>query len=139
MSKIFRDPSMTIKTCSAAQQMRAAQSFSFFSSIAVLIPVLIPIWIAASIFVYAAAACHPNPKVCDYIKYSGYRFYGLVGALVVILNFNSHLAKMTGGVYQLAIIIWVLAILVVVPLGVRDVLRARKEPWQDIQFDSDEH
>ncbi|MDP2248141.1 MAG: hypothetical protein Q8J65_08415 [Nitrosomonadales bacterium] len=130
---------MSIKTITAKQQMRAAQSFSFFSSIAVLIPVLIPIWIAASIFVYAAAACHPNPKVCDYIKYSGYRFYGLVGALVAVLNFSSHLAKMAGGVYQLVAIIWVLGILIVVPLGVRDVLRARKEPWQDMEIESDDH
>lgn len=130
---------MAIKIVTAKQQMRAAQSFPFFSSIAVLIPVLIPIWIAASIFVYAAAACHPNPKVCEYIKYSGYRFYGYVGALVAVLNFSSHLAKMAGGVYQLAAIIWVLGILVVVPLGVRDVLRARNEPWQDAEIECDDY
>ncbi len=133
---------MSIKVVTAKQQMHAAQTFTFFSIIAVLLlPAIIPmlLWIAASIFVYAAAACHPNPKVCDYIKYSGYRFYGVVGALVVILNFSSHLAKMAGGAIQLAAIIWVLCILVVVPLGIRDLLRAKKEPWQDMEFESDEH
>lgn len=133
---------MSIKVVTAKQQMHAAQTFTFFSIIAVLLlPAIIPmlLWIAASIFVYAAAACHPNPKVCDYIKYSGYRFYGVVGALVVILNFSSHLAKMAGGAIQLAAIIWVLCILVVVPLGIRDLLRAKNEPWQDLEFESDEH
>lgn len=133
---------MAIKICTAKQQMRAAQTFTFFSIIAVLLlPAIIPmlLWIAASIFVYAAAACHPNPKVCDYIKYSGYRFYGIVGALVIILNFSSHLAKMAGGAIPLAAIIWVVCILIVVPLGIRDLLRAKNEPWQDMEFESDEH
>jgi hypothetical protein len=133
---------MSIKTCSAAQQMRAAQTFTFFSILAVLLlPAVIPmlLWIAASIFVYAAAACHPNPKVCGYIKYSAYRFYGIVGALVVVLNFSPQMAKAMGGWLPLAIAIWLVCILVVVPFGVRDLLRAKKEPWQDIQFESDEH
>lgn len=133
---------MSIKICTAKQQMRAAQTFTFFSIIAVLLlPAIIPmlLWIAASIFVYAAAACHPNPKVCDYIKYSGYRFYGIVGALVIVLNFSSHLAKMAGGAIPLAAIIWVVCILIVVPLGIRDLLRAKNEPWQDMEFESDEH
>ena len=76
---------MPVKICTAKQQMRAAQTFTFFSIIAVLLlPAIIPmlLWIAASIFVYAAAAHHPNPRVCEFLKYSGYRFYGVVGALV---------------------------------------------------------
>lgn len=130
---------MSIKTITSKQQMRSAQSFPFFSSIAVLIPILIPLWIAASIFVYAAAACHPNPKICDYVKYSAYRFYAVVGGLVAILNFSPQLVKMAGGALQLAAIIWVICILVVVPLGIRDLVRIKKEPWQDLEFESDEH
>jgi len=113
--------------------MRAAQSFTFFCCIAVLLmPLVIPmlLWIAASIFVYAAAACHPNPKICDFIKYSGYRFYGVVGTIVVVLNFSSQLSKAVGGWLYLSGIIWVLSMLVVIPLGVRDMRRAKKEPWQ---------
>ena len=122
---------MATKIITAQQQMRTAQSFSFFSIIAVLIPVLIPIWIAASIFVYAAIAHHPNPRVCDFLTYSGYRFYGLVGTLVAVLNFSSYLSNLVGGGYNLIFIIWALAILIVVPLGIRDILRAKREPWQD--------
>jgi len=46
---------------------------------------------------------------------------------------------MVGGAIPLAIIIWVVCILVVVPLGIRDLLRAKNEPWQDMAFESDEH
>lgn len=133
---------MTIKVVTAKQQMRAAQTFTFFSIIAVLLlPAIIPmlLWIAASIFIYAAAAHHPNPRVCEFLKYSGYRFYGVVGALVVILNFSPQLSKAAGGWLPLALVIWLACILVVVPLGIRDLLRARKEPWQDIEIESDEH
>ena len=130
---------MSIKTISAAQQKRAAQCFPFFSSIAMLVPVLIPIWIAASIFVYAAVVSHPNPRVYEYTRYTGYRFYSVVGALVVILNFSSHLASMAGGALRLALIIWALGVLIVVPLGVRDVVRAAREPWRDMQFETDEN
>ncbi len=120
---------------SAKQQMRTAQAFTFFSCIAVvLLPLVIPmlLWIAASIFIYAAAAHHPNPKVCDFIKFSGYRFYGLVGTLVVVLNFSPQMSKAVGGWLVLLGIIWLLSILVVIPLGVRDILRAKHESWQDL-------
>ncbi len=133
---------MPVKICTAKQQMRAAQTFTFFSIIAVLLlPAIIPmlLWIAASIFVYAAAAHHPNPRVCEFLKYSGYRFYGVVGALVVILNFSPQMSKAMGGWLPLALVIWLACILVVVPLGIRDLMRAKKEPWQDIEYESDEH
>jgi hypothetical protein len=133
---------MPVKICTAKQQMRAAQTFTFFSIIAVLLlPAIIPmlLWIAASIFVYAAAAHHPNPRVCEFLKYSGYRFYGVVGALVVILNFSPQMSKAMGGWLPLALAIWLACILVVVPLGIRDLMRAKKEPWQDIEYESDEH
>ena len=123
---------MPTKIITVKQQQRAAQSFAFFSSIAVLLPVLIPIWIAASIFVYASVAHHPNDKVCDYLRHAGYRFYGLVGALVAVLNFSPQMAKWVGGGMHLAIVIWIISILVVIPLGVRDILRAKNEPWQDM-------
>lgn len=121
----------------AKQQRRAAQAFSFFSCIAVLVPVLIPIWIAASIFVYAAVAHHPNQKVRSYLVPAGYRFYGLVGALVATLNFSPQMAKWVGGGMHLAIIIWIMAILIVIPFGVRDIARANKEPWLDMQVEAE--
>jgi len=129
---------MVTKIITAKQQERSAQSFAFFSCIAVLLlPAIIPmlLWIAASIFAYCAVACHPNKRVQTYLTKAGHRFYGLVGTLVVLLNFSPQMMKWTGGWWQLAIIIWVLSILVVVPLGVRDILRAKREPWQDMAIE----
>ncbi|BCM25801.1 hypothetical protein [Methyloradius palustris] len=128
---------MTTSIISAKQQMRSAQAFAFFSSIAVVIPVLIFIWIAASIFVYAAVANHPNQRVRDYLIPAGYRFYGLVGTIVVIYNFSSQLAKWAGGYWSLAIIIWIAGILIVVPLAIRDIMRAEREPWQEMQLETE--
>ena len=127
--------------CTAKQQMRAAQGFTFFSIIAVLtLPLVIPmiIWVAASIFMYAAAACHPNPKVCDFLKYSGYRFYGVFGILVVVLCFFGPLiAKAIGGWIILGAIAWGLSVLIVVPLGVRDIWLASQYNWQDMRVEHD--
>ena len=127
--------------CTAKQQMRAAQGFTFFSILAVLtLPLIIPmiIWVAASIFMYAAAACHPNPKVCDFLKYSGYRFYGVFGILVVVLCFFGPLiAKAIGGWIILGSIAWGLSVLIVVPLGIRDIWLASKYNWQDMTVEHD--
>ena len=131
---------MAAKIITAKQQERAAQSFAFFSSISVLLlPAIIPmlLWIAASIFAYCAVACHPNKRVQTYLTKAGHRFYGLTGGLVVLLNFSPQMAKWVGGWWQLALIIWLVSILVVVPLGVRDILRAKKEPWQDMTVEDE--
>ncbi|HWU82534.1 MAG TPA: hypothetical protein VN063_03490 [Methylophilaceae bacterium] len=129
---------MASKLITARQQMRSAQSFAFFSSLAViLMPAIIPmlLWIAASIFAYCAVACHPNPRVQAYLTKAGHRFYGLVGSLVVLLNFSSQMSKAAGGWFNFWLIVWIVSILVVVPLGIRDILRAKKEPWQDMQVE----
>ncbi len=123
-----------IRRISAKQQMRSAQSFTFFSCLAVLaLPLVIPmfIWVAASIFMYAAAAHHPNPKVVDYVRTSGYRFYATFALLVIMGFFGFMLAEWMGRL-NLMILVWVMTILLVIPLGVRDMWRAAKDEWQDI-------
>jgi hypothetical protein len=123
---------MPVKTITAAQQRRDAQIFNVLSCAAVfLMPLVIP-WIAASIFVHASIAHHPNLRVRESLYPGGYRFYGLVGALVVVLNFSSQMAKWVGGGLHLLVLVWLVSLAVVVPLGVRDILRARRENWQDM-------
>lgn len=126
---------MPVKTVTAAEQKRAAMIFTQFSClVVVLLPLVIPtlLWIGASIFVYASIAHHPNPRVVEYLRPSGHRFYGLVGALVVALNFSTQMAKWAGGWLPLALIIWGVGVLVVVVPGIRDLLRAKRENWQDM-------
>ncbi|MCX7628531.1 MAG: hypothetical protein N2Z69_09010 [Methylophilaceae bacterium] len=134
---------MPVKTITADQQRRDAQLFNIFSCIAVgLMPLIIPtlLWVAASIFVHASIAHHPNQRVRDYLYPGGYRFYGLVGVLVVVLNFSNIMSSWIPGVLHMGplrlpmfwVWVWVLSLLVIVPLGLRDIRRARAEPWQDM-------
>lgn len=126
---------MPAKTITAADQKRAAQVFNFFSAIAVATVLPIAIWIAASIFVYASVAHHPNPRVINYQRWSGYRFYGFVGTLVVVLNFSSQLAQWAGGALNLALAIWGLGLAVVVVPAIRGILRAGRDNWQDMTIE----
>ncbi|MCF8158415.1 MAG: hypothetical protein K9J22_03510 [Burkholderiaceae bacterium] len=121
----------------AKQQMRSAQGFTFFSCLAVLLlPLVIPlfIWVAASIFMYAAAANHPNHKICEYMTKSAYRFYSTFALLVVMAFFGFMLGEKIG-VLNVLFLVWGISILLVVPLGIRDMLRASKEDWQDMKME----
>lgn len=117
----------------AHQQKVSAQVFNWASICAVLIPPLIMLWIAASIFTYAAIAHHPNQRVVDYLRPSGYRFYGLVGSLVVLLNYTEQLRHLLGGMLNMWFTVWLVSLLVIVPVGLRDILRASREEWRDMQ------
>lgn len=139
---------MALKTITAKQQQRSAQIFPFLSSVSVVaMPLIIPmlLWLAASIFVYAAIAHHPNQKVRDYLVPAGYRFYGLVGALVIVLNFSPQMSKWFSGTLNYGplhlpmfwVWVWALCLLVVIPLGVRDILRAKNDNWEDMQVETE--
>jgi len=120
------------KLVSASQCRRAAQIFIIGSIIAVLIPPLIMVWIAASIFAYASVAHHPDMRVREYQRWAGYRFYGLAGTLVVVLNFSGAMKDWVGGGVNLLLAVWALSLSVVVALGNRDLIRIRRENWRDM-------
>ena len=120
------------KMISASHCRRSAQIFIIGSIISVLVPPLIMVWIAASIFTYASAAHHPDMRVREYQRWAGYRFYGLVGSLVVVLNFSGEMKAWVGGGVNLLLTVWAVSLLVVVPLGIRDLIRIRRENWQDM-------
>ena len=124
---------------SAAQCRRAAQMFLIGSMLAVVIPPLIMVWIAASIFVYASAAHHPDPRVGEYQRWAGYRFYGIAGTLVVILNFTGELKALLGGTSNMWMTVWAVSFLAVVPLGIWDLIRISRERWQDMTVEVEVH
>jgi len=126
---------MPAKTITAADQKRAAQVFNFFSALSVITVVPIALWFGASIFVYASIGHHPNPRVVDYLRPAGHRFYGYAGTLVVVLNFSSTMAKWAGGAWNLFWILWGIGLLTVVLPGIRDIFRAGKESWQDMTIE----
>jgi hypothetical protein len=125
---------LTSHFVSAKEQMRTAQAFNFFSCLAILLmPLFIPlfIWVAASIFVYAASFSHPNAIVREYVKTAGYRFYSTFAVLVVMGFFGFLLGEHIGRLNVL-LLTWSISFLLVVPLSVRDMIRASKEDWQDM-------
>jgi hypothetical protein len=127
------------KLISASQCRSSAQIFIIGSIISVLVPPLLMVWIAASIFAYASVAHHPDMRVREYQRWAGYRFYGLVGTLVVALNFSGAMQAWLGGGMNLLLTVWVLSLLVIVPLGVRDLIRISRENWQDMLVEVQVH
>jgi len=127
------------KLVSAAQCRRSAQIFIIGSMISVLVPPLLMVWIAASIFAYASVAHHPDMRVREYQRWAGYRFYGLVGTLIVVLNFSGEMKAWLGGGMNLLFTVWALSLLVVVPLGIRDLIRIHRENWQDMMVEVQVH
>ncbi len=89
----------------------------------------IMIWLAASIFVYAAIAHHPDARVRHYNKWAGYRYYGLVGFMTIFAN---DLAQLPGGWW----LVWGLFFLALVPWSMWDIWRAGREDWQDLTLET---
>ena len=123
------------KHLSANSQRISARIFNLASMVASAIPPLLMIWIAASIFVYASVAHHPNPKVVHYNRIAGYRFYGVAGSMVV---FGQPIYGLFGNWHGL-LAVWAVIALTVIPLGIRDLIRVRRENWQDMVIEAGAH
>ncbi len=98
-----------------------------FLPMAMSLPPLM-IWLAASIFVYASIAHHPNLAVRHFNKWAGYRYYGVVGTLTILAN---DIASLPGGWG----LVWGLFFLALVPWSVYDIWRAGRQPWQDMEIE----
>jgi hypothetical protein len=96
-----------------------------FLPLAMSLPPLM-IWLAASIFVYASIAHHPDLTVRHYNKWAGYRYYAIVGSLTIFAN---DLAQLPTGWLG----VWGLLLAGLVPWALFDIWRAGREPWQDIE------
>lgn len=123
------------KGITAGQSRFAAQIFNLASIAATVVPVLLVVWAATSIFVYAWVAHHPNPCVAYYNRMAGYRFYGPAGFLVVMgQSIYSHFGSWHG-----LLALWALLAICVIPLGIRDLIRVRRENWQDMAIEEHKH
>lgn len=98
-----------------------------FLPMAMSLPPLM-IWLAASIFVYASIAHHPNLRVRHYNKWAGYRYYGVVGTLTILAN---DIAQLPGG-WSL---VWAIFFTALVPWSVYDIWHAGKEDWHDMEVE----
>lgn len=108
-------------------QLIGDKKLAFLPMAMSLPPVMI--WLAASIFVYASIAHHPNLSVRHYNKWAGYRYYALVGFLTIFANDIAHLPTGWMGV-------WAIMILFLVPWAGYDIWRAGQEDWQDMELEA---
>ncbi|HRK79701.1 MAG: hypothetical protein B7X91_01390 [Hydrogenophilales bacterium 17-64-11] len=110
-------------------KLLASQKVGFLPFVLSLPPLMI--WLGASIFVYASIAHHPNPRSAHYNKWAGYRFYGVMGSLMVI---GPALYGLLGGWRGLMLVLG-LAVLIIVPWALFDIFRAAREPWADMTIE----
>ncbi len=93
------------------------------------------IWLGGSIFVYASVANHPSARAAHYNKWAGYRFYGVMGSLMVI---GPAIYGLLDG-WQGLMLVLGLAVTIIVPWALYDIYKAAREPWQDITIEVTTH
>ena len=110
-------------------KLLASHKIGFLPFVLSLPPVMI--WLGASIFVYASVAHHPNPRAVHYNKWAGYRYYGVMGSLVV---FGQPVYGLLGGWLGLMLVMG-LAVAIIVPWALFDIYKAAREPWADMTIE----
>ncbi len=104
-----------------------ASIFNYGNLLAILLPLPLGIlWLGGSIAAYTMFRHHPNPRVGYYTQWAAYRFYGLVGFVVVVATFFSK--SLTAW-----LVTWALMAIIMIPWTIYDLIRIKKEPWQDMQ------
>jgi hypothetical protein len=129
----MNDPSLPMapRIISAKSTRFAAQLFHWGNIVAILIPVPLGVlWIGASMALYAMNRHHPDPRVGHQTQQAAYRFYGLVGFVVVIATFYG-----TEPIYWL--VTWIVLAAILVPWSLWDLWRLRREQWHDITLEGD--
>lgn len=119
------DNSTHPRVVSAESARRMATLFNYGNLVAILLPLPLGIfWLGASMFVYAMNRHHPNPRVGEYTQAAAYRFYGVIGFVVVIATFF-------GTTLTAWIITWALVAIILIPWTIYDLVRIYRETWTE--------
>ncbi|MDH5407513.1 MAG: hypothetical protein OEZ33_07465 [Gammaproteobacteria bacterium] len=103
----------------------------YMSLIFMLIAMIVPsiLWFAISIVVYIIARHHPNERAGHYTQQAAYRYYAMVGVIVVAGTFY-------GTNVNYWIMTWAICALVMIPWSLLDLYRIyKKEHWQDVSIE----
>ena len=85
------------------------------------------LWFGGSMLVYALNRHHPDERVGHYTQQAAYRYYALMGSLVVVGTF------FPPEIFYFRIY-WLLAALIIIPWSVLDLVRISREAWRDIEY-----
>ncbi|HED16506.1 MAG TPA: hypothetical protein ENI64_06835 [Gammaproteobacteria bacterium] len=100
--------------------------------VAILLPLPLGLlWLGGSMIIYAMNRHHPNQRVGHYTQQAAYRFYGVTGFFVAIATF------IPGNGWKWYLIAWALAALVIIPWSILDIVRIRRENWQDVAINQE--
>lgn len=110
-------------------KLLASHKIGFLPFVLSLPPLMI--WLGGSMFVYASVAHHPNSRAAHYNKWAGYRFYGVMGSLMVL---GPAIYGLLDGWRGLMLVLG-LAVTIIVPWALYDIYKAAREPWQDITIE----
>ena len=110
----------------AASSRFAAMQMDIGNIVSMLLPPLPVLWFGFSILVYAMHRHHPDPKVGEYTRWAGYRFYAVMGLIIPVGTFFPGDAKMAW------LVAWITGILLIVPWSAWSILRAQRDHWEDI-------
>jgi len=123
----------TKELITAKSARKAAGLFNIGNIISMLLPFPLGIfWMGLSMVVYAMNRHHPNAKVGHYTQQAAYRFYGVVGFVVVVAVFF-------GTEISYWLVTWALCAGVLIPWSIVDLIRIRRDDWQDCYYIKDEY
>jgi hypothetical protein len=91
------------------------------------------LWLGASMLAYAMNRHHPDPKVGHYTQQAAYRFYGVSGFFVAVATF------IPGGGWNYYLAAWALAAAILIPWSIFDLIRIRRDRWNDLQLPVESH
>ena len=132
-SELSMDEGQSVRQLPGRKARQAAAIFNIGNIIAILVPVpLGMLWFGLSMLVYALNRHHPNEKVGHYTQQAAYRFYAITGFFVAAATF------IPGGGWAYYLIAWGLAAAILVPWSIYDLIRIRRERWDDMQVPVEE-
>jgi len=120
MTNIDKNQSIT-----AVQAASTARWFSIGNLVSMIAPFPFGIfWFGASMVVYAMNRHHPNPRVGYYTQQAAYQFYGVLGLVVVVATFF-------GADLFYWMVTWAISAAILIPLSIFNLMKIKKETWQD--------
>lgn len=99
-----------------------------FMFIIMLVPMIL--WFGVSIAIYIIAKHNPNERVGHFTQQAAYRYYAIVGFIVVAGTFY-------GTDVNMWIWTWLISAIILVPLSIRDLFLIRKEQWVDVEIEGE--
>jgi hypothetical protein len=132
-SEISMGEGQPVRQLPGRKARQAAAVFNIGNIIAILVPVpLGMLWFGLSMLIYAMNRHHPNQRVGHYTQQAAYRFYAITGFFVAAATF------IPGGGWAYYLIAWGLAAAILVPWSIYDLIRIRRERWDDMQVPVEE-